>query len=126
MTGFFFSFMGHSWKRYFSTRTAAKIITVIIFLLIIFGIAAGVFFGVRAGFTLMKAQAYGSQTLPLYTYEVFFLVLGYLMFASAIISGLFIIFRADRNEWIAASPRFKTMLVQAGSSIFESAFGHCS
>ena len=121
MTSFFFRFMGGAWKRYFSNRPGAKIVTILLFLAIVAAIAFGVFWGVKSGFTLMNQQSYGRETLPLYTYELFFLVLGYLMFTSAIISGLFLIFRGNQNNWIAASPNFKSLLTQSGLRIFSSA-----
>jgi hypothetical protein len=109
------------WKHYFSTRTVPKAITVFLFALIVFGISAAVFWGVRFGFSAIQAQAYGHETLPLFTYEVFFLILSYLIFASAIVSGLFILFRGGTNDWIVASPKYTSIIVQAGFGILASA-----
>jgi Putative ATP-binding cassette len=108
------------WKRYFSTRTVPKVITVFLFVLIVLGISAAVFWGVRLGFTMIQSQAYGRETLSLFTYEVFFLVLSYLIFASAIVSGLFVIFRGGTNNWIVASPKYTSIIVQAGFGILAS------
>ena len=110
-------------RHYFSTRTIPKLITVFLFILIVVGIAAAVFWGVRSEFTLIKNEPYGSQTLSLYTYESFFLILGYLMFASSIATGLFTLFRGDANNWIVASPRYRSVILRAGFSILDSATG---
>jgi hypothetical protein len=110
-------------RRFFSTRTVPKIITVSLFILVVIGVATVVFLGVRSGFTLIKNQTYGRQTLSLYIYEEFFLVLGYLMFASAIVSGLFTLFRGGANNWIVTSPRYKSVILRAGFGVLDSATG---
>ncbi|HVN26401.1 MAG TPA: hypothetical protein VMT99_01990 [Candidatus Paceibacterota bacterium] len=115
-----FKYSGLGFRRYMGTRTVAKAITIALFMLLVVAIAVGIFFFVRAGFTLMQHEAYGRETLPLYTYEVFFLVLGYLMFVSAVISALFTLFRAGANEWVAATPNYKILLVGSILRIFES------
>ena len=110
-------------RGYFSRHTIPKLITVFLFVLIVIGIATVVFWGVRLGFTSIKNQTYGRQTLSLYVYEAFFLVLGYLMFASAIVSGLFTLFRGGTDNWIVASPRYKSVILRAGFGILDSATG---
>jgi hypothetical protein len=110
-------------RGYFAKRTIPKLITVFLFLLVVIGVAPAVFFGVRAGFTLIQNQTYGRQTLSLYIYEAFFLVLGYLMFTSAIVSGLFTLFRGGANNWIIASPHYRSVIVRAAFGVLDSATG---
>jgi len=123
MIGSFLRLFTKGVRGYFAKRTVPKLITVFLFLLVVIGVATAVFFGVREGFTLIQNQTYGRQTLSLYIYEAFFLILGYLMFASAIVSGLFTLFRGDANNWIVASPRYKSAILRAGFGILDSATG---
>lgn len=104
-------------KRYFSHNLAAKIITACLFIGLLFAIGTGVYLGVHAGFVAMNQQTYGQQTLPFYTYEIFFLVMSYLMLLSAIASSFFAIARQD-DEWIAATPKYKMLLGRAVRSVF--------
>jgi hypothetical protein len=103
--------------RYFSKNLAAKIITALLFIALLVAIGTGVYLGVHAGFIAMNQQTYGQQTLPFYTYEIFFLVMSYLMFLSAIASSFFAIARRD-DEWIAATPKYKILLTRAVRSVF--------
>jgi hypothetical protein len=103
--------------RYFSHNLAAKIITAILFIALLVAIGTGVYLGVYHGFVAMNQQTYGQQTLPFYTYEIFFLVMSYLMFLSAIASSFFALARQD-DEWIAATPKYKTLLTRAVRSVF--------
>jgi hypothetical protein len=103
--------------RYFSRKPAAKIITAFLFIALIGSIAAAVYIGIHTGFTAMNQQTYGKQTLPFYTYEIFFLVMSYLMFLSAIASSFFALSRHD-DAWIAATPKFKMLLSRAVRSVF--------
>lgn len=117
MSALFFSYPWIRLRRYFVKKPAAKIITIGMFALIALAIALAIYFAVHAGFLLMQQQAYGQQTLPFYTYEIFFLVIGFLMFASAVVSSLFALFRHE-DEWIAATPKFNALLLNAVTRIF--------
>lgn len=117
MNMLFFSYPWIRLRRYFLRKPVAKVITVCLFLLIAFTIAYAIYFSVHTGFTAMRSQAYGEQTLPFYTYEIFFLVIGFLMFASAVVSSLFALFRHE-DAWIAATPKFNALIINAVTRIF--------
>jgi hypothetical protein len=123
MIGSFLRLTVNGVKGYFSRRTVPKLITAFLFILVVISVATAVFLGVHTGFTLIKNQTYGGQTLPLYIYEAFFLILGYLMFASAIVSGLFTVFQGGANNWIVASPRYTSVILRAAFGIIDSSTG---
>jgi hypothetical protein len=104
-------------RRYFSRKPAAKIITALLFIALMVGIGIAIYTGVHVGFTAMNQEAYGRQTLPFYTYELFFLVMSYLMFLSAVASAFFALSRRD-DGWIAATPKFKLLLANAVRNVF--------
>ncbi len=103
--------------RYFSRKPAAKIITACLFIALLVGIGTAVYLGVHFGFTSMNRQVYGRQTLPFYTYEIFFLIVSYLMFLSAVASSFFALAHHE-DAWIAATPKFNTLLVSAVRKVF--------
>ncbi|OHB21435.1 MAG: hypothetical protein A2939_00925 [Parcubacteria group bacterium RIFCSPLOWO2_01_FULL_48_18] len=108
--------------RYFQTQRLAKWITAGIFLLVFAGVAAGIFVFLKASFQFMVSDPFLRSALPLYVYELFLLIITYLVFASALITGLFQLFKAGDDGWIMASPKFRFMPFYAYARVFVSSF----
>lgn len=92
--------------RHFRTNTLAKSITAGIFLLIFFAIATGIYVFLKAGLSFVISDEFLRNALPLYVYEMFLLITMYLVLASAFITGIFQLFKTDRDVLIVASPQF--------------------
>ena len=97
----------HAAARYFRTSTIARIITVLLFLGVFVFVGVGMFFFFKGGFGYIFKDEFLRPVVALYAYELFFLVVGALMFFSALLSGLFGLFRSQTASWIMASPRFR-------------------
>jgi len=92
--------------RYFRSKRLAKFITAVAFILIFIGIAFGIYLFLKAGFRFIISDEFLRAALPLFVYEMFLLVMVYLVFASALITALFQLFRTRTDAWIVASSRF--------------------
>lgn len=109
--------------RYFKKNPAAKIITVALFLLVFCAVAVGIYLFFYHGFLYLKDYPYFRPALMLYSFEVFFLLIGFLVFLGSMISLLFGLFRNKRSSFIIASPKFGALPVYAlYSSLFSSAW----
>lgn len=96
--------------RYFSTNRTAKIITALLFLLVLGFFALEMFFLFRFGFGRIAKDVFFGEALLLYTIELFFLATFILVAASALISGIFTLFRSEDDEYLLASPRFRSKI----------------
>ena len=94
--------------RYFRRNRVAKIITVFLFLLVFAAIAAGVYLFFTRGLRSIAGDPFLRVAIPLYINELFFLIVGYLMASSALISGLFALFRKE-DSWVVATPRYRAI-----------------
>lgn len=104
--------------RHFRTQRLAKSITAALFIAILSVVGRGIYLYVRAGFILMKNDAYLNIALPFYVYELFFLIISYLVFVSGITAGLWMLFRPKNDTWIVSSPAFGSLPWYAASRIF--------
>jgi hypothetical protein len=95
--------------RYFETNKTAKIITIIIFLSILFAVAFGIYSFLRLELGLIAGDSYLHLALPLYFYEGLLLVVFLLVFLSSFVSGMFALFRGTRDAFVMASPRYLTV-----------------
>lgn len=105
-------FLGYYYKkilRYFETNKQAKILVAGLMSLVFIAIAVGIFYVSKRGLEITQAQddKFMLQAVPLYIYEIFLLITGFLTFVSTIIFGLFSFFKGDRDAWIIASPQFR-------------------
>ena len=105
------NFSDYYWKRYrryFQHNRTAKLITATLFLTVLASIAIGVFFFFLEGFNYIKNinDQYFSSVIPLYLYEIFFLVVSLLIFISGLITGALTLFRRENNDWLMATPGF--------------------
>ena len=96
-------------REYFKTERTARLITVFLFLFVFVGLAAGLFFFFKHGFAYIKNDSFFGPSISLLAYEFFFLGISALIFASALISGLFGFFQIDAAPWILSSPRFRIL-----------------
>lgn len=94
--------------RYFQTRRLAKIITATLFVAVFIGVAFGTFFFFKNGFFFLIQNPVLADVLPLYVYELFLLLISYLVFVSSSITALFRLFSGSDDNWIMASPRFRS------------------
>jgi len=82
------------------------------------GLAVGMFFFIKRGLELTIEVPYFEDALPLYIYEMFLLLIGYLVVISTAITGLFGLFKEKRNDWIAATPNFLNLPLFASFRVF--------
>lgn len=92
--------------RYFEKNTAAKLVTVSLFLVVMISLATGIYFFFASGFRFIAQEAFFSAALVLFAYELFLLLSSLLVFASALISGMFLLFRREASPFLMASPHF--------------------
>ncbi len=106
MFGLFLRYRLAAAQRYFKTNRAAKLVTAFLFTAVILFIAFAMFFFFRSGFRFVSSHQFFRTVFPLYLYELFLMVIFVLVLASALITGLFAMFRAEGDELIMSSPRF--------------------
>ncbi len=92
--------------RYFARHSFARLITAAMFLLVFFGVGYAVYRFFLNGFMFMSLDMYLRRALFLYSSELFLLIVAVLVFVSSIITSLLGLFRAERDQWVVASPRF--------------------
>ncbi len=92
--------------RYFKKNAAAKLITAALFLLVLLAVAAGIYQFFYYGFLYLKNYPYFRPALMLYSFEIFFLLIGFLIWMGSVISLLFSLFKNRRSNFIMASPNF--------------------
>lgn len=92
--------------RYFSRHSVARLITAALFLLVFAVVGYGVYRFFLNGFVFMSLDTYLRDALFLYATELFLLIVAVLVFVSSLITTLLGLVRAERDQWIAASPRF--------------------
>ncbi len=97
--------------RYFNKNHAAKIITVVLFFLVFCAVAAGIYQFFYRGFLYLKDYPYFRPALMLYSFEVFFLLIAFLVWLGATITLLFGLFKNQRSAFIMASPKFGVLPV---------------
>ncbi len=98
-------------RRYFEENTLTRLGIVLIMLLTIFAISAISYYITKGGLETIQAQnnEFISKSAPLFVYQLFLLINGFLIFTSTVIFVLFNFFKSGNDSWIMASPRFKTI-----------------
>lgn len=96
-------------RAFFATRTLAKTITSLLFVAVFAFVGSGVYFFFVSGFRYINVEAVEDirLALTLFIYEVFLLLLAGIIIFSAMVSGLFNLFKGDSNAWIISSPSYK-------------------
>lgn len=93
--------------RYFHKKTLAKAITVFLFFSIFTLIAFGIYLFFVEGFTYLSYEDQVLFPMLLYFYEIFFLILGGIIFFSAIVTGMFSLWRGKNDDWFVSSANYK-------------------
>ncbi len=95
-------------KRYFRENTASRVAVAGLMVLAIALLASGVFLIARSGLELTQegTDPFVTEAVPLYIYQIFLLVTGFLIFASTVIFSLFSFFRGEDDTWIISSPAY--------------------
>lgn len=92
--------------RYFKKGSTGKLITAGLFFLVFFGVAFGIFKFFLSGFSYLHNFPYFEPALFLYSFELFFLLLGFLAWFGSIISLLFGLFKSKSQLLYLISPKF--------------------
>lgn len=97
--------------RYFENNTKSRFIVALFMLVAIGVLSGGVYYFVREGLSSVASteDPFVARATPLYVYQLFFLIIGFLIFTSSIVSGLFNYFQNERERWIMASPSYNKL-----------------
>ncbi len=95
-----------SFRKYLKTQKVAKLITIFLFLAVLFAVGFGIYSFFRWEFSLIAHDAYLRIALPLFFYEGLFLVVFMLVLVSSFITGMFALFRGRSDTLVMASPRY--------------------
>ncbi len=106
----FLSYQGKRIKRYFQKDTKARIGVAVTMVAMISLLIAGIYILTVEGLTATQSgeDPFMTEATPLYIYQLFFLVIGFLVFVSTIIFGLFGFFQKE-DDWIVASPEYESL-----------------
>ncbi|MCH7756639.1 hypothetical protein IIC45_00945 [Patescibacteria group bacterium] len=118
MTELLLQYYRNRFTRYFQNQKLAKLITVFLFLSIFGALSVGIYFFVRGGLLFTVNTPYFKDVLPLFLYEMFLLIIGFLVILSASITALYSLFKRENNEWVIASPRFHTVPTYTAYRVF--------
>lgn len=95
-------------NKYFKTTTLAKLITTALFIFVFLCIGIGIYFFFVSGFRYINADSMKEIRLPLtlFLYELFFLILSFIVIFSVMVSSLFNLFRGEYNSWLLSTPSY--------------------
>ncbi|MFT4326911.1 MAG: putative ABC transporter permease subunit [Candidatus Woesearchaeota archaeon] len=98
-------------KRYYQSNTNSRVFVTLAMSALLFVIAYTVFQLTREGLiqTQNEIDDFVMQAAPLFLYQVFLLVVGFLVFVSTSIFTLLNFFKGDSDNWIMASPRYNEL-----------------
>jgi ABC-2 type transport system permease protein len=109
MLKLFIRFELEKFVKYFKTKTLAKAITAILFVGVFVFVGLGIYAFFVSGFRSINFEAVEDirLALTLFLYELFLVVLAGIIIFSAMVSGLFNLFRGGTNNWLISSPGYK-------------------
>jgi hypothetical protein len=109
MIRLFLTFELQKIASYFRTGKAAKLITASLFLAVFAFVGVGLYFFFLSGFRFVNFSVEQEIQAPLtlFIYELFLLVMSGVVVFSALVSGIFSLFRGQYDAWIISSPGFK-------------------
>lgn len=93
--------------KYYTTKTVAKLITTVLFLLVFTVVGIGIYSFFMVGFRYIAVEATPDirNALMLFIYELFLLVLSGIVIISSLISGIYNLFnKGGSNNWIISTP----------------------
>ncbi|MEX2515226.1 MAG: hypothetical protein WD335_03805 [Candidatus Paceibacterota bacterium] len=117
MIEFFLRQRLHHVARFFKKQEAARLITVSLFFGILVLIGIGVYFSLTSGLGAVAESDFLRIGLPYFVYQVFLLTVLGLIFVSALITGLFMLFRNESDAWLLVSPAYDSLLFDKFISI---------
>jgi len=118
MTELLLQYYRNRFTRYFQSQKIAKLITIFLFLSIFGALSVGIYFFVKEGLGFTVNVPYFKDVLPLFMYEMFLLIIGFLVILSASITALYSLFKRENNEWVIASPRFHVVPTYTAYRVF--------
>jgi hypothetical protein len=108
MLSLFTHFELSKFSKFFKTRTLPKAITSALFLIVFLFVAFGIYGFFYSSFRYINIVFEPEFKLPLFLfiYEFFAIILAGVIMLSAMVTGLFNLFRGENNSWILSSPFF--------------------
>lgn len=108
MLSLFFRFELEKIIKYFRTKTLAKLITSALFLGVFFFVGSGIYYFFLSGFRYinLESEVDSKLALALFLYEVFLIALAVVTALSAMVSGIFNLYRGSYNNWIVGTPSY--------------------
>lgn len=108
MLSLFFRFELEKIIKYFRTKTLAKLITSTLFLGVFFFVGSGIYYFFLSGFRYinLESEIDSKLALALFLYEVFLIALAVVTALSAMVSGIFNLYRGSYNNWIVGTPSY--------------------
>ncbi len=107
----FFTYYLKRIRRYFEENTKSRIMVAALMIGAVLLLSFGIYYLTKEG--LLSTQEgddpFMIKAVPLYIYQLFFLVTGFLIFVSSSIFGLFNFFKDDSDSWIIASSNFESL-----------------
>ncbi len=98
-------------KRYFSQNSKSRVLVAGLMVLAVFSLAFAIFYLTVRGLqsTQEGTDPFMIEAAPLYIYQLFFLITGFLIFVSSSIFGLLNFFKGEKDDWIMAGPQFSSL-----------------
>lgn len=112
MIGFFITQRFSHIARYFSRENLGRLATAFLFFVVVALVGIGVYLLLSGGFSAVAEIEFLRVGLPYFVYEMFLLTVFGLVFVSAIISGLFLLFKQESDSWVLVSPSHTTLLTE--------------
>ncbi len=109
MIRLFLKFEAQKIVTYFKTRSLPKFITLGLFVAVFLFVGVGLYYFFLSGFRYVNFSVEQEIQLPLtlFIYELFLLVMAGVIVFSAIVSGVFNLFRGQYDNWLISSPSYK-------------------
>ncbi|MBD3363502.1 hypothetical protein GF362_07340 [Candidatus Dojkabacteria bacterium] len=104
-----FKYQFKSVKRYFRSRGIAKLITIFLFLILIFGVGIVIYLVTKNIFVNLQGYENLNIGFYLFIFENYFTVLFFFIVASSIFFLLFSLFRKNKDNLFVSSPNFKVI-----------------
>ena len=106
-------------RSIFRHRDWARIAVVFGFLAVGITVAVGAYIGFLHGLRFFRNDPYFARATTLYTLEATFFIVGLLVFASALVSGIRVLFASRENQFLLSTPISRVKLF--ASRFFENA-----
>lgn len=109
MLKLFLRFQFSKARKYFRTRATAKAITALLFVAVLVFLGMGIYGFSLSGFRYIYfgVEETFRAPLSLFIYEAFLLILAGLIIASAMVSGVFSLFRGGNDAWFISTPGYR-------------------